>query len=309
MAEVRDLLVALVLKDVRLGVKHGELVIDDPRGALNEQELASIRIHRAALTALLESAQSAVSVAALTPKSRSERLPLSYAQERLWFDQKFDRLGRNVRIAAAFMLCGTLEKQALRRALNTLVERHEVLRTTFCVVSGEPLQRISPHAFFELREIDLRTEPEEEREATMRGMMLEESVTAFDLDNGPVIRGRLIRLRDGAHVLLVTVHHIAADGCSLDVISQEVGALYVAYREGRLDPLPPLPIQCADYALWEREWYWAGITGTGRVLARTARRRHRLSRVLDRPVPTRRTNAPGRHAPIPALAEFVGRAG
>src|SRR5262249_20572729 len=145
---------------------------------------------------------------------------------------------------------------ALRRALNRIVERHEALRTTFQLVGEDPVQRIAPveESNFALIEQDLRgfAEAEQELERIISG----EASGEFDLERGPLIRGRLIRLKDERdeeqHALLLTMHHIVSDGWSMGVMAEELSVLYAAYREGKEDPLPELGIQYADYAVWQR---------------------------------------------------------
>jgi hypothetical protein len=155
-----------------------------------------------------------------------------------------------------FLLAGTLDRGALRSALNRIVERHESLRTTFHLV-GEPVQRIAPieDSSFALIEHDLRGHDDEER--ALERIIEEEARSAFDLERGPLFRGRLIRLEDEGdeeqHALLLTMHHIVSDGWSMGVLAEELRVLYGAFREGRPDPLPALGIQYADYAVWQRQ--------------------------------------------------------
>ncbi|HEU0078106.1 MAG TPA: condensation domain-containing protein, partial [Longimicrobiaceae bacterium] len=143
---------------------------------------------------------------------------------------------------------------ALARALDRIVERHEVLRTVFAVVDGEPEQRIAPAAGsrFHLVEHDLGGR--DGAAAELRRLTGEEASAAFALARGPLIRGRLVRLAADDHVLLITMHHIVSDGWSMGVLTRELSALYAAFRVGEPDPLPALPVQYADYAAWQRRW-------------------------------------------------------
>lgn len=181
-------------------------------------------------------------------------LPTSWAQQRLWFIYQLEGASSAYNIPLVARLRGELDEGALRRALDELVQRHEVLRTTFVNVEGEPKQRIAEHGSFELRLLDLSDEDRERREARLRQCELEETRVAFDLSTGPLIRGRLVRLAHDEHVLLITIHHIVADGWSLGVMIRELVELYGASRQGRDNPLPPLAIQYADYAHWQRQW-------------------------------------------------------
>ncbi|UXA69071.1 amino acid adenylation domain-containing protein [Xanthomonas prunicola] len=193
-------------------------------------------------------------VPAIVPAERSGPLPLSFAQQRLWFLAQFD-----TGAALAYLmpgrvdLHGALHLPALRQALDRIVARHEALRTTFVAGDDGATQRIAPPGVgFALDCIDLRQATDPETEA--RHHAEREASTAFDLEHGPLIRGRLLRLAAHEHRLLVTLHHLVADGWSIGVLLQELGALYSAFVQGQPDPLPPLPLQYPDYTLWQRNW-------------------------------------------------------
>ena len=148
---------------------------------------------------------------------------------------------------------GALDAGALRRALDRIVARHEVLRTTFAVVEGEPEQRIQAveQTRFELREEDLRERGETSEELARR--MQEEAERPFDLASGPLIRGQLLQVAEDEHVLVITMHHIVSDGWSRGIFLNELNTLYAAYRQGQGGPLPELELQYADYAVWQRQ--------------------------------------------------------
>ncbi|HVG45327.1 MAG TPA: condensation domain-containing protein, partial [Longimicrobium sp.] len=183
---------------------------------------------------------------------RGGRLPLSFAQQRLWFLEQLGGLGDTYHIATRLRLGGALDPAALRRALDAMLARHEALRTTFVEVEGEPVQHIAPPGGFRLVEHDLGGHPD--AAAELRRVTAEEAGAPFDLEHGPLIRGRLVRMADDEHILLVTMHHIVSDGWSMEVFTRELGVLYAAFRRGERDPLPPLPVQYADYAVWQRTW-------------------------------------------------------
>jgi syringomycin synthetase protein SyrE len=187
---------------------------------------------------------------------RDRSLPLSFAQQRLWFLDQFDRsAGAAYHIPHALRLHGDLDRAALRATLDRIVQRHENLRTTFVAVDGTPLQRIAPpDTGFHLVEQDLRGMPEDERAATLASLGDHEAHAPFDLSDGPLIRGRLLQLAETDHVLLVTLHHIVSDAWSSGVLMREVSQLYAAFVRGEPDPLPPLALQYADYAAWQRQW-------------------------------------------------------
>ncbi|HET7463283.1 MAG TPA: amino acid adenylation domain-containing protein, partial [Longimicrobium sp.] len=188
----------------------------------------------------------------IEPADRSGPLALSFSQQRLWFLEQLGSGGATYHVPARLRLRGALDRQALRRALDRIVARHEVLRTTFVFLHGEPVQRVAgvERSGFPLLDHDLRAHPD--AGAELRRLMLEETAAPFDLERGPLVRGRLARLADDEHVLLVTMHHIVSDGWSIGVLVRELSALYAAFHGGRGDPLPPLPVQYADYAAWQR---------------------------------------------------------
>ncbi|MCG6577329.1 amino acid adenylation domain-containing protein, partial [Pseudomonas sp. AF32] len=181
--------------------------------------------------------------------ARQAPLPLSFAQQRLWFIAHLDaQASAAYHMAGGLRLRGDLDEAALRAALSRIVERHEALRTRFVAEGGEPCQVIDPPAGFFLRSVDLRGQPP----MAFQAHCVEAAEAPFDLAQGPLIRGCLLRLADQEHVLLVTLHHIVGDAWSLGVLTRELSVLYQAFIQDRTDPLPPLAIQYADYALWQR---------------------------------------------------------
>ena len=194
-----------------------------------------------------------VALPPISPAPRDGAPPLSFAQQRLWFLAQFEGVSEAYHMPAGLRLRGPLDRMALRRALDTLVARHESLRTTVAVVDGQPVQRIgAADAGFPLQVVDLQGTPDAERE--LLRMAAAQADAPFDLATGPLVRGRLIRLADGDHALLVTLHHIVSDGWSMGVLIDELSQLYAAFHQDRSDPLPALPIQYADYAVWQRQW-------------------------------------------------------
>jgi len=187
------------------------------------------------------------------PVARDGRVPLSFAQARLWFLDRLGGLGSAYHIHKRVPFRGELHREALVCALGAIVARHEALRTVFAEVDGVPEQRIAPAgAGFHLVEHDLGGE--DDRRAALDRLAAEETDAPFDLERGPLIRGRLVRLAADHHVLLVTMHHIVSDGWSMEVLARELGALYAAFQRGEPSPLPALPVQYADYAVWQRRW-------------------------------------------------------
>ncbi|MDT5296241.1 MAG: hypothetical protein QOJ76_3121, partial [Acidobacteriota bacterium] len=185
---------------------------------------------------------------------REGALPVSFAQQRLWFINELEGGSPFYNSPAAVRLSGHLDVEALGRTLSEIVRRHEALRTRFVEVGGEPRQLIDEAVEMELGMIDLSHLPEEERESEARRLAGEEARRPFDLSRGPLLRAGLLRLSDEEHVCLLTMHHIVSDGWSTGVLMREVAALYGAFSAGEPSPLAELHIQYADYAVWQREW-------------------------------------------------------
>ena len=187
--------------------------------------------------------------------------PLSFAQQRLWFLHLLDPQSSAYNMSFALRLSGQLDIPALERALNEIVRRHEVLRTTFDALDGEPVQLIATTQPLEVPLTDLSSLPPEQREAETQRLVVQDALQPFDFARGPMLRASLLRLAAEEHVLSLTMHHIVSDGWSMGVLVHEFAALYTAFSNGRLSPLEELPIQYADYARWQREWL------SGEVLA------------------------------------------
>jgi len=184
---------------------------------------------------------------------RSGALPLSFAQQRMWFLCQLKGVNETYNMACGLRFYGHLDSTCLQAALNRIVERHEVLRTVFVPHDSGVVQVVLPrNGGFDLVKHDLRGSADVQDE--FRRVAACEASEPFDLQHGPLYRGRLVRLAEADHVLLLTLHHIVSDGWSQAVLLSELGKLYDAFRQGAADPLPPLRIQYADYAAWQREW-------------------------------------------------------
>jgi hypothetical protein len=178
--------------------------------------------------------------------------PLSYGQQRLWFIEQLDPENGSYNVPVAVRLKGELKIDALEKALSEVVRRHEVLRTTFPALDGEPMQVIGPANPHRLDVIDLTELENPEDEA--RRLVREGAQRRFDLAQGPLFRTMLVRLSPNDHVALISLHHIVGDGWSMNILLREVSTLYSAYLHGAESPLAELPLQYADYARWQREW-------------------------------------------------------
>jgi amino acid adenylation domain-containing protein len=179
---------------------------------------------------------------------------LSFAQERLWFLNQLEPDSPFYNMAAGLSLHGELEVPVLEQVLTALVARHETLRTTFVANNGRPQQQIHAPARWRLAAEDLSQMTGERQVSELQVMTLQEAQTAFDLSTGPLLRTRLVRLGEREHLLLVVMHHIVSDGWSTGVMMREIASLYESLSTGSDPGLPPLPVQYADFAQWQREW-------------------------------------------------------
>ncbi|MBB6249458.1 non-ribosomal peptide synthetase, partial [Rhodanobacter sp. A1T4] len=207
-----------------------------------------------ALMLKVAAADTDMNAPSMLPVNRDAPLPLSFAQARLWFLDQLERHTAIYNIPSAIRLDGQINVDALERALNDIVRRHESLRTSFVMVDDEPIQIIAPTLILPLTIIDLSNLSAVEREVQLRLRLQDDLSKPFGLEVGPLIRFSLIRLADEEHVLLLTMHHIVSDGWSVGVVMRELATLYGSFTQGLPSPLSDLPIQYADFAQWQRQW-------------------------------------------------------
>jgi len=242
--------------DVKLWNEGDRLRYKAPKETLTPALLQELKERKAEILAFLHKANAATSsnLSPILPVPRDGNLPLSFAQARLWFLAQLEPDSPAYNIPAAFRLTGLLNVTALSQSLSEIVRRHEVLRTTFPSVDGQPKQVISLDTALTLPVIDLRELPPDQGLSEAQRLATEEAQESFDLATGPLFRVKLLRLEEAEYMLLVTMHHIVYDGWSHDIFLRELAALYDAFSSGKPSPLPELPIQYADFAHWQREW-------------------------------------------------------
>ncbi|MBV9924428.1 MAG: condensation protein [Acidobacteria bacterium] len=220
---------------------------------LTERLSALTPQQRALLTAQLKGKGLHVPQGQSIPRSeRRDYYPLSYDQERMWFIDQLHPGNPAYNIFSAKRVVGPLQPDKLMQSLQEVVRRHEVLRTVFVSVGGVPMQQVRPEFKVPLPLLDLRTFPVGGREAEARRLCREVALRPFDLATGPLLRACLIRLAEHEHILLFSMHHIVSDGWSISVFAWELATLYDAFCAGKPSPLPELPVQYADYAVWQR---------------------------------------------------------
>src|SRR4051812_22860403 len=202
----------------------------------------------------LKSALKAPSASVAIPRrAPAASAPLSFSQKRLWFIDQLEPGSPAYHVATALKLAGPLNVAALESALQTIVDRHEVLRTRFPVVDGNPIQVIAPVLKIDLRQVDLSQLLESDRQARCLQRLKDEAQEPFNLASGPLIRTLLVRLNEQEHTLLVVMHHIISDGWSLGVLFHELELAYGFAGSGASGSLPQLEVQYADYAQWQQQ--------------------------------------------------------
>lgn len=195
----------------------------------------------------------------LAPANQEGAPPLSFAQQRLWFLSQLEPTAASYNVPAAVRLIGSLDRQALEESFMGVLRRHDVLRTTFVVIGGQPVQQVASDSALQMPVVDLGTVPEAERQMIVRRLAAEEAQRPFDLTRGPLFRVRLLAVHPSEHVLLLTLHHSVSDGWSMNVLIRELTELYGASMAGQPSTLAPLPLQYADYAVWQRRWLQGAV--------------------------------------------------
>src|SRR5215469_7419249 len=210
---------------------------------------------RAVLQAMLQNGNGRPeSVQRIGRRQPDKPAPLSFAQERLWFLDQFDQGNAAYNVPTSLPLRGPISVRALEYSLTEIVRRHEVLRTTFSVQEGEPVQVVGPAEKVEIKVRDVSGEEVGQREREAQLLAAAEARQPFNLRTGPLLRASLLRLGEEEHILLLTLHHIVCDGWSMEILFRELAKHYEGYCAGRSAGLAELPIQYGDYARWQREW-------------------------------------------------------
>ena len=192
--------------------------------------------------------------------ARNSKLPLSYAQQRMWFFDHLSGQGASFHVPLGVRFKGALNSAALEQTFNEIVCSHENLRTLFPAIDDQPVQVIQPPSRFQLNLVDLSRLPDREEQAAE--LAQQDALRRFDLTNGPLIRLMLLRLDEDEHILICTLHHIIADGQSIEVVIAEMNRLYNAFDQGQPSPLAELSVQYVDYSAWQRQWLQGEVLET-----------------------------------------------
>ncbi|MEH2337088.1 amino acid adenylation domain-containing protein [Nostoc sp.] len=203
----------------------------------------------------------------ILPRAKNTDIPLSYAQQRLWFLDQFEPNSPSYNIPLALRLVGTLNQTALEQTLQEIIYRHEALRTNFITVDGKPTQVIREQEIGNREQtiisvVDLKHLSTSEQKRALQQLAQQEGIQTFDLDSVALVRAKLLVLNETEYALLMCMHHIVSDGWSMGVFLQELATLYNAHSEGKSPSLTPLPIQYADFAIWQREWLQGDVLQT-----------------------------------------------
>ncbi|MBZ5509519.1 MAG: amino acid adenylation domain-containing protein, partial [Acidobacteriia bacterium] len=235
--------------------------VDVPLRRLFESPtIASLsQVIEAAMQAKKSGEEHATPVPELEQVARRGYLPLSFAQQRLWFLNQLTPGDTSYNVPGAVQIEGPLDVNALEKSLQEIMQRHEVLRTAFIEIEGEPRQVVEDSLQLQLKHISLISVAAEQREAEVLRLAEEEAQQPFDLGHAPMFRASLLRCGEENHVLLLTLHHIASDGWSLGILVRELSTYYEAFANGRPCLMPSLPIQYADFSVWQRKWLSGAI--------------------------------------------------
>ena len=256
MKTIPELIAELATRGVRLWRDGDKLAYDAPRGALDPAAVAELRARKPEILAELAAVAAAPPPDAAIPRrDRSQRPPLSFSQQRLWFLDQLEGPSSTYNMQTVVRLAGALDVAVLQRALTEIVARHEVLRTRIEQLDGVPAQIVDPPRSLPLRVIALDALAEADQPAAVSAEVRAEVMRPIDLRSDLMLRAALLRLGAAANVLVLTTHHIASDGWSIGVLLRELSIAYGALLRGDATPgLPELPIQFADHARWQREW-------------------------------------------------------
>ena len=250
--------------DINIFVEGERLRCNAPEGIITPELRAEISQRKAEIISFLQAANrtSNFTPAPIVPIARDGNIPLSFAQQRLWFLDELVPNNPFYNVPAALRVTGALYFPALQQTFNEILRRHEALRTTLAVVAGEPVQRIADAFHLPIYVFDLRNLPEESRQTEANRLTAKEAQRPFNLSTDLLLRVTLLHLDDGEYLLMLNMHHIVSDGWSIGVLIQELGALYTAFAIGKPSPLPELSVQYADFAKWQREWLQGEVLET-----------------------------------------------
>lgn len=256
MKTIDEFLSYLYRLNVKLWMKDEQLCCHAPEDVLTPELSQQLRERKTEIIDFLKQTQLACipSSQPIQPISRSEHLPLSFAQTRLWFLEQLQSGSSIYNIPTAYRVQGSLNQALLKQCFDEIVRRHETLRTNFTLIDGQPIQLIAEAFPLELPMIDLQKLSSIEQEEEIQRLAAQEAQKPFNLKKDPLLRVTLLQLNQTEYAVLLTMHHIISDGWSMEILIKELAILYEAFSKKQSSPLPELPIQYADFAVWQRQW-------------------------------------------------------
>lgn len=256
---IHELIGAAYSKGVDMRVQGDVLRLEGPRGALTTELCQMLRAHKAELLRVVKSVGGSIDSERppliSRPAERQEELPLSYAQQGLWFLHQFAPMSAVSNSAIAVHVNGKLDVDLLTECLNHLIDRHEVLRVAFPETAGGPVQRVLPAVVISTPLLDLRHLPASTRRAEALRLAHQAAAEPFDLTQPPLLRVKVMRLDDADFLLVMTIHHIVSDGWSIGILLRELSACYAMLENKQAPSLPALSLQYGDFAYWQRRWF------------------------------------------------------
>ncbi|WP_310422591.1 amino acid adenylation domain-containing protein [Chamaesiphon sp. VAR_48_metabat_135_sub] len=256
-----ELLSELRLLGVQLSTDGKKLKCKAPNDTLTPRLRSALADRKAEIISFLHEGNRGVgsTVAEIPTVPRDRDLLLSFAQQRLWFLDRIEPNSSSYNISEAVQLTGELDLQILQQALDAIVAHHEAIRTNYLTVDGNPIQIINAPCQLKLEIVDLQQYPATEQQLEVQTYLHQASQKPFNLTTDLMLRCCLLQLAPNRHIFLATMHHIASDAWSMGLFWQQLGQVYNAFLQHQPNPLPPLPIQYADYAVWQREWLSSAV--------------------------------------------------
>jgi amino acid adenylation domain-containing protein/non-ribosomal peptide synthase protein (TIGR01720 family) len=254
MKNIEEFLSYISSLDIKLRINGDHLYCSAPQGVLTPDLSVQLQERKTEILKFLHNFVFSSTDSPIFPVSRESNLPLSFAQQRLWFLNQLEPNSTAYNFPIAVRLTGILNVLALEQSLNEIVQRHEVLRTNFISVNGQPIQVINATSTLKLSVVDLQELPVEKQKVDVLRLVDKETQLLFNLARGSLLRVCLLHLSEQQYVFLFTMHHIIFDGWSIGLFVKELTVLYEAFRKGKPSPLSKLPIQYVDFAVWQRQW-------------------------------------------------------
>jgi amino acid adenylation domain-containing protein len=247
---------------IELRVDDDRLRLSSPKGMMTPELKAEITTRKGEILTFLKAAKTTNAPGSLKPAPRQGTLPLAYSQQRVWFLEQFEADTTAYNMFTAVRLRGPLQIVPLEQSINTIIQRHESLRTTFSVTEGQPFQIIHPYQPWMLSVVDLSHLTGSRQEAEVQVRIQQESQKPFDLTRESLFRAQLLKLSDVEHVFVMSMHHIISDAWSFGIFARELALLYSAFIKNEDPSLPELAIQYADYAIWQQKWLRSEVEDT-----------------------------------------------